>query len=269
MESSSEAAAIALRHAKPTTRFIDRWKFVLTAAVILAVALIGFGPNALSTLNAAREGNAPPIPAILHLHAILMGSWLLLLAGQAALMALGQRRMHFTIGIIGFLLAPAIVLTGFFLVPVRSAELAHRIATAPPDVAADLSTGLVPLLSNILLTQIQAGIIFSILVAIALGVRRRDPATHKRLMFLATVAPLAAATDRIAFLPTTLPNSPLTMWLYPLLTVLPLFVWDLLQLRKVQRAYVLWLSLFLPTSGLVYLAWATPWWLNLAGQLFS
>ncbi len=49
-----------------------------------------------------------------------------------------------------------------------------------------------PLVMNIMLIQIRAGIVFAVLVAIALAARKADPEVHKRLLFLATAAPLPA-----------------------------------------------------------------------------
>ena len=41
------------------------------------------------------------------------------------------------------------------------------------------------------------------------GAERRTAGLHKRMMFLATAVPLAASIDRMGWLPTTLPASPM------------------------------------------------------------
>ncbi|WP_204274332.1 hypothetical protein, partial [Klebsiella aerogenes] len=57
------------------TTFVDRWIYVFMATLFVAVVLIGFVPDSLGKLSAVRLGQRPPFPAILHVHAVLMGSW--------------------------------------------------------------------------------------------------------------------------------------------------------------------------------------------------
>ncbi|WP_428409099.1 hypothetical protein [Hyphococcus sp.] len=248
--------------------FIDCWIFVFMAGFILAIVLIGFVPDSFGMVARMEAGAAPPIPPILHVHAVLMGAWILLLLAQATLMATGRRGLHMQLGLIALILAPAIVIVGFMLVPVRHAQLYGMIAAAPADVAAYLNAEVVPFVTNLLLAQIRVGIVFPLLVGLALYVRKTDFETHKRLMILATIAPLPAAIDRIHFLPSSSPDSPLTMDLYALLVIAPLFVWDLYRRGgKVQRAYIVWLAVMLPTAIAQNLLWSTPWWLETGPKL--
>lgn len=247
--------------------FVDRWKFVFTAALIFAVVLIGFVPDSVRLVAAVEAGTAAPFPPVLHVHAVLMGAWISLLLIQATLMAMRRPIGHMQLGIASFLLAPAILIAGFLLIPVRRGQLAEIIANAPPAIAMQLQTEVVPFVNNIMLLQIRVGILFAILVALALYFRRRDPATHKRLMILATIVPLPAATDRMTWLPHTFPESPLTAELYPMLVVAPLFLWDLYRRGGVQRAYWIWLALTLPAAILTYSLWGTPAWQDLVGPI--
>ena len=50
-------------------------------------------------------------------------------------------------------------------------------------------------------------------------------------MFLATAMALPAGIDRIGWLPTTVPASPLAIDLYTLLAVSPMLVWDVIRNR--------------------------------------
>jgi hypothetical protein len=62
---------------------------------------------------------------------------------------------------------------------------------APPQAQAGMrQTSLV--LDNIMLLQMQVGMLFSIVMAMALRARKTDPGLHKRLMFLAVALPLLA-----------------------------------------------------------------------------
>ncbi|WP_204349374.1 hypothetical protein, partial [Klebsiella pneumoniae] len=68
----------------------------------------------------------------------------------------------------------------------------------------------------IMLVQMRIGILFAALIGLALWARTWDAGLHKRLMILGTSAALLAATDLMLWLPSTLPDSPLTADLWPL-----------------------------------------------------
>ncbi len=247
--------------------FIDRWKFVFTAAFILVTVLVGFIPDSMRLVAEVEAGMAPRFPLVLHAHAVLTGSWILLLLAQATLMATGARNGHMQLGVVSFLLAPAVLIAGFLLVPTRRAQLAEMIANAPPEIAVRLQTEVVPFVNNIMLLQVRVGVLFAILVALALYFRKRDSATHKRLMVLATIVPLPAAIDRMTFLPHTLPDSPLTAEIYPLVVIAPLFLWDLYRRGAVQKAYWIWIALVLPSAIVTSLLWSNPTWQGLVGPI--
>ena len=72
-----------------------------------------------------------------------------------------------------------------------------------------------------------------------------------------TPAPLIAAVARMEWLPTTMPGSPLSIELFALLLIAPMFVWDLYRLRQVQRAYVIWFIPYLLVAVMVHTT--LPW----------
>jgi hypothetical protein len=39
-----------------------------------------------------------------------------------------------------------------------------------------------------------------------------------------------------------------------------MFAWDLVRLRRVHRAYIIWLSLLLPSIIVIHLLWNSSWW---------
>lgn len=82
-----------------------------------------------------------------------------------------------------------------------------------------------------------------------------------------TVVPLAAAIDRIVWLPTTLPHSPVAPDLYVLLWIVPMFAFDIVRHRRVPRAYLIWAGAALPLTIAAHLLWGTPWWLATAREL--
>ncbi len=246
---------------------VDRWIYVFTAAVFFVVVLVGFIPDSLQRIAAVEAGTIPPFPPILHVHAVLMGAWISLLLVQSTLMATGRRTWHMQLGIAGMLIAPAILIAGTILVPVRRSQLAQMIASAPQEVALQLQAEVVPMVNNIMLLQIRAGLLFGILALLALWYRRRNSGMHKRLMFLATLVPMPAAIDRMTFLPHSFPASPLSADLYPLALIAPMFLWDLFRLRRVHAAYIVWAALTIPAAVVVSSLWGTPGWHELAGRI--
>ena|SRR5579859_1633232 len=90
---ASQEAAFSLDRLSGTTRtnVIDRWIYVFPAASFIAIVLTGFIPGSLDKIAAIRTGALPPFPPILHIHAVIMGSFLLLLLGQTLLVAFDQR----------------------------------------------------------------------------------------------------------------------------------------------------------------------------------
>lgn len=243
--------------ARPLALAIDRWIWVFMAVFFIAVTLTGFIPNAIMKVEMVRAGTRPPFPPILHVHAVLMGSFLLVLLAQAWLMATGRRDRHMLLGRAAFLLIPAIVVVGFILVPTIYQQVWHGAQSAPLPVREKLGQKLL-FLDNIALIQTSAGILFPVCTALALRARRTDPGFHKRMMFLAVAVPLSAGIDRITWLPTTEPVSPLSSELYILLAVSPMFLWDAIRHRTVPRAYLVWLGLYLPFAIAIYALWDTP-----------
>lgn len=240
--------------------FIDRWIRVFTVALIIATVLAGFVPDSIMKVGLVEAGKRPPFPPVLHVHAALMGTWLLLLLTQTTLMATGRRTLHMQLGVAAVVLAPAIVVTGLVLVPTMyhanwAAAHAANLSLAPNAVPPNMTFA-----TNIALNQLRAGVLFPIVVAIGLLARRRDSGLHKRMMVLATVLPLGAAISRINWLPTSVPHSGLTIDLLPVLVIVPMFAWDLFRLHRVHRAYLIWFALLLPCVAIDYLLWNSPWW---------
>lgn len=247
-------------------RVIDRWIFVVMAAWFIAITLTGFIPDSLMKIAQVEAGQRPPFPLMLHAHAVLMGSFLLLLLAQATLMATGRRQHHRKLGLAGMVLAPAMVVVGVLLIPIIRRDFWEGIQAAPPPLQAGLQQ-ISLVLDNVMLLQIQVGVLFAIFIVMALLARRTNPGLHKRLMFLTVALPLPAAFDRITWLPNTMPVSPLGPLLYVLLAVSPLFTWDVVRTRTVHKAYLIWLAGFVPTSILIYAVWDASWWHEIAPRL--
>src|SRR5687768_18596992 len=114
----------------PRAHAIDRWIFVLMAAWFIAIVLAGFVPSSLVKIEMVRSGSRPPFPLIMHMHALLMGSFLLLLLAQTWLMATGRNAYHMRLGLMSLVLAPAIVIVGLILAPTMYHQLLDALQTA-------------------------------------------------------------------------------------------------------------------------------------------
>ena len=243
----------------PRAHAIDRWIYVFTAASFIAIVLAGFIPSALGKIAAVQAGQRPPFPLVLHVHAVLMGSFLLLLLAQTMLVATGRTAQHMRLGLAAMVLAPAMVVAGFLLAGTSYHGVwAAAQAAPPPARAAALAT--VAIVENILLLQLRIGILFPILLWIGLRARRGDPGLHKRMMILATAVAIPAGIDRIPWLPTTMPASPLGVDLWMLAAVSPLLLWDLVRNRHLHRAWWIWLAFVVPASVAVSALWDSAWW---------
>ncbi len=253
----------------PRAHAVDRWIYVFTAAFFVAIVLTGFIPDSLEKIAAVQAGTRPPFPIVLHMHAVLMASFMALLLVQTTLVATGRCELHMRVGIAAFVIAPLLVLVGFFLVPTMYHQTsdALRAATTPAD--RDKLRHVLLLKDDIMLLQLRIGILFPLFLALGLRARGRNAGLHKRMMILASAIPLAAGIDRIDWLPTTLPALPLGSDLYILAAIAPMFAWDIVRNRRLHEAYVIWLGLCVPASLLVYALWDTPWWHATAERLMG
>lgn len=243
----------------PLAQVIDRWIWVFMATFFIVITLTGFIPDSIMKVQMVQHGLRPPFPPILHVHAVLMGGVLLVLFAQAMLMATGRRDQHMLLGRVAFVLVPALVVVGFILVPTIYQQVWFGAHNAPPPIREKLQ-GLLHFLENIALLQIRIGFAFPICIGLALHARRVNSDFHKRMMFLAVATALPAAIDRITWLPTTMPTSPLSLDLYTLIIVSPIFLWDMLMHRHTLRVYLVWLAVLLPFTAVMYLLWDTQGW---------
>jgi hypothetical protein len=243
----------------PRAHAIDRWIFVAMAAWFIALVLAGFIPSSLAKIEMVRSGLRPPFPLIMHLHAVLMGSFLLLLLAQSWLMATGRSALHMRLGLVSIALVPAIVIVGFILAPTMYHVMLDTLQTAPPEMRETIQKRLLHS-ENIKLIQIRIGILFPLFLAIALSARRGNAGLHKRMMFLATAMTIPAGIDRIPWLPHSFPTSAISADLYTLLAVSPMFLWDVIRNRSVHPAYVIWLAINLPFALALHGLWDAPWW---------
>jgi hypothetical protein len=255
----------ARRATSALARFADRWVYVFMAGLFIITALAGFIPDSIAILTEIRAHARPPLPAVMHMHALLMGSWLLLLFAQTLLMATGRRPLHRKIGSVALLLVPLILVTMVCLVRIGFMDVA--IAEAAEGAEPAEVSNLRLLVSSLLPEQVRAALFFGVFTAWGLWVRNRDSQGHKRLMVLATLMLLPAAIDRIEWLPSTLPARPDSSSLYMLLWLSPVLVYDLLRHGRLHRVYVIGLLLNLPLVIASHFLAGSSWWIATAPRL--
>lgn len=186
--------------------------FGVMGLAIAATVVIGFKDSYF------RAGlifaNLPSL--VVHIHAALFVSWILLLAIQITLVSIGHTRWHRKLGIVGAVIAPLMVIAG--MATLVMALRRNAVPRIPPAVffAGDL----------------LALLVFAIFVAWALRARA-EAAAHKRLMIFATIFILAPAVDRWDFpFMTSILSTIAVLTAFPLLVAL----YDLVSLRRIHRA---------------------------------
>ncbi|HEX5045485.1 MAG TPA: hypothetical protein VFX89_00055 [Gammaproteobacteria bacterium] len=241
---SVEAGIDALRADLRSGRRI----YVVTAALFLATAIVGFGPNA-AAIYSGRYAVSP----LVHVHGALMLSWLVLLLAQSALVSTGRAQLHRTLGRVSFALAPALAIV---MIAASLASYHRQLAAGRPPVV----------LGNALLAEASLVLQFGVLVTWALLARGAAPETHKRMMLMATVPLLSAAAGRMPWLPFTAGASSefdKVAVLYPLLLVAPAILHDAARSGRVHRAYLIGLVIVLAATVATNELWSSPAWHNL------
>src|SRR5688500_13037512 len=160
-----------VREAVPSGRAVEHRFYLVTAAAMLLVVLIGFSRSFF--LRPLFPAWPSPSEPLFYVHGVLFAAWCVLLVGQAALVSGGRTPLHRTLGYYGAGLAAAMVATG----------------TYAALVAANRPTGFtglpVPPLQFLAVPAFDI-VLFAVFVALAVA-KRRDAQAHKRLMLLATV----------------------------------------------------------------------------------
>lgn len=212
----------AAPHIRPANPPSDRLFFGAMVIILWATVLYGFS----KTYYAAGMVRAPLPNRLIHLHAILMTLWLVLLVVQIAFVLVRKVAWHRSLGVFGFLVALAMAIVG----PIATTNSLRR-GTAP--------LGLDPLTFYIIpLTSIGLFAVY----AFAAWRARRKPADHKRLILIANIALMDAAVGRWPVL--FFENHPPAQDLIPFAFLFALVIYDLISQRRIMKS-TLWASLLL------------------------
>lgn len=160
------------------TRAAIRTFYVWMAATFVLIAFGGFVPTYWARIATGTFAGAP----ILHIHGMLFFSWTLFFFAQTALVANGRTLNHRNWGLAGVSLATAMAIT-IVLAAINSIKMAEHINLG--DVARRFS-----------IVTLSGLLVFVALFALAISNTRRTE-THKRLMILAMIPLMQAATARV------------------------------------------------------------------------
>src|ERR1044071_3235885 len=94
--------------AAPARAFKPSFFFWMT----LAMCFFVFGGFGMHSALPALQGNFPPAPPVVHLHAMVMVTWMILLVVQSALVGAGNVKLHRSLGTWGIAHGTVVLLTG-------------------------------------------------------------------------------------------------------------------------------------------------------------
>ena len=235
------------------TRFL-----IIAGTAAFAVVFAGFA----RTYYLRAWLGEPPLPWLLHLHGALMTSWFALFFAQTALVATHHVRWHKRLGVLGAVLALAMVSVGTIVALRDAARDARKPFVDGPPPLQVLGFFLFVLL------------VFAILVGAALLLRRRRD-FHKRLMLLSCLAMVGPGLARIpfqriralAFLRT---GGPGALFGLDSLLLYACIAYDTWRHRRLHPAFAVGALLLLAEdSPFIWMAVATPTWAHVAAWLTS
>ena len=218
----------------------ERRFYLGIAAAMFVLIIMGFGPTYYFR---PVTGSTPPLPMtpLVHVHGILFTAWLALFVSQAVLVSGRRLDIHRRMGPLALALVIAMMAVGTL-----SALYGVHRASGPPGIP-PLSFVAVPLLA------VPA---FGGLILAALHFRK-SPATHKRLMVMAMVTMLGAASGRLV-------PGMLGFIGVPALFVLVMIARDLATLRRVHKATAWGGAVAVTSLVLPVLIWSSGPWLAFA-----
>ena len=225
----------------------DRYAYIVAALACAMIAVTGFARSYY--LNALF--GRPPLPALLHLHGIIMSSWCVLFLVQSYLVATRRVSVHRRLGIIGAALAMLVVSVGIYAtVEATGREVGNHVV------------GQFHYLFGLNLVNL---LLFTMFVISALTLRSR-PEFHKRLMLLATLSLLAPAVARITLLFTH--DMMAQFWAFDV-CILAFVAIDTVRYRHLHLTFGCGATLLIGSFHLTVMALQAKWWLPFVARIFS
>jgi hypothetical protein len=219
------------------------------SGMAISMALVAFAGFAPSYYLRSHFHLGPTLTPLLRLHGAVMTAWLVLLVTQTTFIAARQVTWHRRLGVLGAVLAAALIVLAAHTAIARAHDGLLGPGTVPP-----LQFLAIPLMSILVLP---------VLIGAAIYFRKRSD-YHKRLIILANVEFVTPAIARLMILAGP---GPAAGFLLADLFLVAIVVRDLVTLRRVHPA-TLWGGLFLFISQPVrFLMSGTAPWLSFAAWL--
>lgn len=205
---------------------IRRGFYVGLAVLMAAFAVAGFWPTYWGPLFSGSLD----LHWLLHLHGVVLTTWLVIVIAQTGLVLRGRTDLHMAVG-------KSVGVTWAVLVCMSAVSAAFGVLS--PDVGHEVES----LQGFLRITPAILGDVFTFVVLFLAGLLYRDrPAVHKRLMILATAALLVPAGARLTrnLIPVESPVLSFALGAgAPVLFALPLIAYDGWTRRRIHPATLL------------------------------
>ena len=227
----------------------DRRVYAVAAVLFTVIIFVGFA----RTYYLRFAFDAPAVPGLLvHVHGLLMTLWVGYFVSQVYLIRSKNARIHMKAGVIGVVLAVAILIVGFFTA-VASGKFGS--ASAPPGIPR-LSFMIVPMFDLLLFAVFFGGAIYY----------RKRPANHKRLMLLTVLNFLPPALARIP-LAAIQASGPVFFFGFPTLLAIGFVTYDTWRNRKLNKLFLAGAILLIISYPLRLILSSTDAWMGFAAWL--
>jgi hypothetical protein len=229
----------------------DRRLFMAAAIAFPLVVLAGFG----RTYYFKGYFDVPPLAsALVHIHGLLMTTWVALFMAQVWFISSKRVRVHQRLGYGGIGLAILIVAAGY-VTALRAAK--YGAASTPPGVS-PMAFLIVPLFDLLM---------FAILFGAAVYYRKK-PAAHKSLMLLTAVNFLPPALARIP-IAALQALGPLWFFGFPTVVALVCLGLESWRYRRLNRVFLVGTLLLVASYILRLMIMGTSTWMEIAMALTS
>jgi hypothetical protein len=215
---------------------VRRWYFLAMSLLLVAHVLIGFA----RTLFFRPLFDVPRIPTYLFVHGAILSTWYVWLCLQSALVAAHRTDLHRRVGVVGVLVAAAVVAVSLVTV----LNFIPRMRQTGVDVEAASVT-----LVQLVIASALALTAFTGLVTLAV-VHRRRPPLHKRLMLFASIAIIGPAGSRMPATLGALGLSPAIALFFLVILLASPIVYDLVERGRPYPVTVICLILVIGSAPL-------------------
>lgn len=225
----------------------DKALFTASAIIFPLVVLIGY----FKTYYFRAFFDVPAFGSwLVHLHAVVMTTWVLYFVAQVALVRTKNLKLHMSMGMAGIGLAAVVVVVGM-----ATAWNSHIVRHTAPAGIDPHAFFLIPVLDMFFFVLFFGGAVYW----------RKQPAKHKTLMLMTAINFSPAAIARIPILP---PEMMILQWIaLPIVLGLACFAYYTWKHRKFNWVFAVALFLFSVSGPLRLWVAFTPVWLDFVGWM--